>query len=134
MITEKNLVISWANRVLIGYGDKLNKEFTSDIYNVEFVEEGEDGDILQLEFVNPLNGGNFSSDLEVKLLGNYLIKKSIYINDVYLGELSFVENVNGYKIYKYLLPTEGISGSCIIKVRLENKSGDVLEKYINVYR
>jgi len=87
-----------------------------------------------MEFVNPVNGGSFSADLEVKVIGEYLTKKSVFLNDVYLGELNFVENVNGYKIYKYLLPTEGISGSCIVKVRLENKNGDVLEKNINVYR
>jgi len=120
--------------MFVGFDGKLNAEFNSDIYAVSFKEEGEAGEAMQMEFVSPVNGGNFSANLEVKVIGDYLVKKEVYLNDMYLGELNFIENVNGYKIYKYMLPTEGISGACVIKVRLVNKNGDVLEKYINVYR
>ena len=127
-------VVNWANKMFVGFDGKLNAEFNSDIYAVSFKEEGEAGEAMQMEFVSPVNGGNFSANLEVKVIGDYLVKKEVYLNDMYLGELNFIENVNGYKIYKYMLPTEGISGACVIKVRLVNKNGDVLEKYINVYR
>ncbi len=135
-------VIAWAQSKIPDFSNLYNKPMSSDAYSGSYTPTtttnttlyNED---LKMQVLNVKNGETWSTDTQIRVQvsgGTGLIRKSVYLNNQYLGEMNLISQDGDKRIFGFLVPITSLQPQNEIRIHIQDNSLDIIEDAITVYK
>lgn len=92
---------------------------------------------LKMQVLNVKNGETWSTDTQIRVQvsgGTGLIRKSVYLNNQYLGEMNLISQGGDKRIFGFLVPITSLQPQNEIRIHIQDNSLDIIEDAITVYK